>query len=87
MEPLMERRMINIELIERITRMEEGQKHLISLLEAHLVASCATNGCELHDEVKSLSQNFRLIKVVAYSCTLATIGLITKAVWRFVPWL
>jgi hypothetical protein len=78
-----ERRANSIEMLERVVRMEEGQKHLISMMEKHLAAPCVERGCQLHDDVIKMRSAYKWCRGMAMAACAGMVGLLSKAVWAY----
>lgn len=81
----LERRVNTIDLIERITRIEEGQKSLTALVERHLNQDCTQRGCSLHDDVIKMRASYKFVKATAVGVIVFLSGtVISKLVPLFI---
>jgi len=76
-----ERRQVNIEMIDRMARIEMGQEHLIEKLDYFMKATCKERGCNLNDDVVAMKGTFKLMKVAGGSAMVTLAGLLVKEVW------
>lgn len=61
------------ESVERLVRVEESQKTLITLFKEYMEKPCAERGCSHHDDVMSLRNTQKNIRRVSWAGVLAIV--------------
>ena len=71
---------------ERLVRVEEGVKHMTTLLEGHINSDCNTLGCALQEDVVNLKQTQKTIRRVSWATILVALGVgirqLTKGIFN-----
>ena len=65
---------------ERLVRVEEGVKHMTTLLQGHIDSDCNALGCALREDVVSLKQTQKVIQKVSWVALFVAFGAVIRGI-------